>query len=156
MYKLHRRRDLMTFRGCIAAVVLSAGFASAALAHSGATGVVKQRMETMKSMGDTMKQLGAMMQGKQAFDAAIVAGRTSVMKQHAAELPKMFPKGSTQHPSEALPKIWESFEAFSKITSELESTSSALGDVKSADALPVAMTAVGKTCKACHQDYRKP
>lgn len=47
------------------AVLLIAG---TAMAHEGATGVVAQRMDLMKQMGQHMKALGAMLAGKTAFD----------------------------------------------------------------------------------------
>ena len=45
----------------IACGVLFAGVASAALAHSGATGLVKERMVAMSAMGDAIKSVAPMM-----------------------------------------------------------------------------------------------
>jgi cytochrome c556 len=127
-----------------------------ALAHSGATGIVKKRMETMKDVGAVMKELGAMVKGDASFDASTVARRADDLKTHAAGMPALFPEGSIHGPSEALPKIWEDFEGFSRIASDLESAATALSSVNEATALPAALGAAGKTCKTCHSDYRKP
>ncbi len=127
-----------------------------AQAHSGATGIVKKRMETMKDVGAVMKELGAMVKGDASFDASTVARRAGDMKFHAANMPALFPEDSIHGPSEALPQIWKDFEGFSRIASDLESAASALSLVKDATALPPALGAAGKTCKACHSDYRKP
>lgn len=129
---------------------------SLALAHSGATGIVKKRMETMKDVGAVMKELGAMVKGDVVFDAAIVARRGSDLKSHAAGIPALFPTGSIHGPSEALPQIWENFEEFGRIASDLESAAAELSGVTQPSALPAALIAAGKTCKACHTDYRKP
>jgi len=127
-----------------------------AQAHSGATGIVKKRMETMKDVGAVMKELGAMVKGDARFNASTVARRAGDMKIHAANMPALFPEASIHGPSEALPQIWTDFEGFSRIASDLESAASALSLVKDATDLPAALGAAGKTCKACHSDYRKP
>ena len=127
-----------------------------ALAHSGATGIVKKRRETMKDVGAMMKELGAMVKGDARFDASTVARRAGDLKIHTASMPALFPEGSIHGPSEALPQIWKNFEGFSRIASDLETAASALSSVTEATALPAALIAAGKTCKACHSDYRKP
>jgi len=127
-----------------------------AQAHSGATGIVKKRMETMKDVGAVMKELGAMVKGDARFDPSAVARRAGDLKVHAANMPTLFPEGSIHGPSEALPQIWKDFERFSRIASDLESAAAALSSVTEATALPAALGAAGKTCKACHSDYRKP
>ncbi|MEO9876354.1 MAG: cytochrome c [Anderseniella sp.] len=127
-----------------------------ALAHSGATGIVKKRMEVMKDVGAVMKELGAMVKGDVGFDASTVARRAGDLRAHAADMPTLFPEGSMHGPSEALPQIWEDFEGFSRIASDLESAAADLSAVTDPTALPAALGAAGKTCKACHSDYRKP
>ena len=126
------------------------------LAHSGVTGIVKKRMETMKDAGAIMKELRAMVKGEIVFDAATVARRGGDLKSHAASIPAHFPTGSVYGPSESLPKIWEDFERFSRMASDLESAATVLSGVAQPSALPAALVAAGKTCKACHTDYRKP
>ncbi len=125
------------------------------LAHTGATGIVKKRMDAMKEVGVVMKELGSMARGVSDFDTTTVAKRAGDLKAHAASIPSMFPEGS-HHKSEALPYIWEDFEGFSKIASDLETAAATLSTVKDVTALPGALGAAGKTCKSCHSDYRKP
>ncbi|WP_337660638.1 c-type cytochrome [Anderseniella sp. Alg231-50] len=143
---------------CTKLAVFAAIFAipTLALAHSGATGIVKKRMEVMKDVGAVMKELGAMVKGDANFDASTVARRAGDLKVHAAGMPALFPEGSIHGPSEALPQIWADFEEFSRIASDLESAAATLSGVTEAAALPAALGAAGKTCKACHSDYRKP
>ena len=143
---------------CVKFVVFAVFFSvpTLALAHTGATGIVKKRMEVMKDVGAVMKELGAMVKGDASFDALTVARRGGDLKTHAAAMPALFPEGSIHGPSEALPQIWQNFEGFSAIASDLESAATALSGVTEASALPAALGAAGKTCKACHSDYRKP
>lgn len=138
----------------VLAVVLTAP--ALTLAHTGATGIVKKRMEVMKDVGAVMKELGAMVKGDVTFDASKVSRRAGDLKAHAASMPALFPEGSIHGPSEALPRIWEDFEGFSGIASDLESAATALSLVTDATTLPAALGAAGKTCKACHSDFRKP
>ena len=98
----------MQFRRPSRAVILIAGILAAAsagsvLAHKGAKGIVGERMMTMKHMGEGMKTMAAMVTGKAPFAAGKVEGIAAKLKQHAAEIPGQFPKGSLQKPTEALP-----------------------------------------------------
>ena len=67
------------------AVFLTPGIAAA---HEGATGVVAQRMDVMKQMGQHMKALGAMLAGKTAFDGDVPShvanGRALLIDDYAA------------------------------------------------------------------------
>jgi cytochrome c556 len=113
-------------------------------------------MDVMEDVGAVMKELGAMVKGESSFDAATVSRRAGDLKAHAAGMPALFPEGSIHGPSEALPSIWEDFEGFSRIASDLESAATVLSSVTDATALSAALGAAGKTCKACHSDFRKP
>ena len=57
------------------AVVLLLAVPLASAAHSGATGIVKERMDAMKDIGRATKLVAAMFQGKQPYDAAAVRSR---------------------------------------------------------------------------------
>lgn len=129
-----------------------------ASAHGGATGVVKERMELMKSMGDRMKKMGAMVKGKVTFDSASIAVNAQEIKQAAPEINNLFPEGSTQKPSEALPRIWEEREQFDALTLSMIKEAGKLRDVATAGdrrSVMVQFVKLGKTCSACHTDFRK-
>lgn len=89
--------------------VLFAGFTLAAsglstlvFAHSGATGIVKERMDSMSAMGKTVKGLAAMMRGDVDYDANAVRNGAATIRSHAGNaLTRLFPKGSLGHKSEA-------------------------------------------------------
>ena len=51
-------------------IALTLTATGAVLAHSGATGVVKQRMDAMVDMGDKSKIVANMFKGKTEFDKA--------------------------------------------------------------------------------------
>ena len=106
----------------ITAVVI-AGSGLAALAHSGATGVMKERMDAMGEMGDAMKSLTPMMRGQTAYDPDVVRNAADTMVRHAGtQMTELFPEGSNGAPSEALDAIWEDWEEFAALAEALRTS----------------------------------
>lgn len=64
-----------------------------AFAHSGASGIVKERMESMKSISAAMKTAGNMIRGRSEFDPEKAQG-AAIEIEHAAQIPNLFPEGS--------------------------------------------------------------
>lgn len=92
----------------------------AALAHSGATGVMKERMDAMGDMGDAMKRLTPMMRGQTDYEPDVVRGAAETMIGHAgSQMTELFPEGSNGEPSEALDAIWEDWEEFAALAEAL-------------------------------------
>lgn len=130
----------------------------AALAHGGATGVVKERMEIMKKMGENMKRVGAMVKGKVDFDAAVIASDAQVIRDATPHATKLFPAGSSHKPSEALASIWEEWDQFSALFVKLREEADRLQQVaEKGDKRDIIrqFARVGKVCSSCHTDYRK-
>lgn len=138
------------------AVCLCGGLA---LAHSGATGIVKERMDAMKDIAAQMKQIGVMVKGEKAYSADVAAAAATVIAEHAGTMPSLFPEGSNDMPSEALATIWSDWGRFTQSAEELSITATTLSEVAgsatSADEIRVQFAAVGKTCSACHEGFRK-
>lgn len=126
-------------------------------AHKGATGIVMQRMMSMKSMGDGMKELAAMVTGKAPYDAAKAKTIATTIKEDAEGIPKQFPKDSIKGPSEALPSIWKDWDGFKGHADNLAMLSDKMiGSANDGKAVALGLFAqMGKTCSGCHQDYRK-
>lgn len=125
-------------------------------AHSGASGVVKHRMELMKSLGKSMKSLAAMFKGKTVYDPATVHKIAVRVQEHADKIPTMFPKGSNKHPSEAKATIWMNWSGFEESAGNLRSYAVAL-EQGSKDQIASRKTfkELAKSCKGCHQDFRE-
>ena len=138
------------------AILLAA--AVSAFAHSGAKGVVKQRMDAMGDIADQMKVLGAMMKKQTDFNPAAASKAADVIAGHASHIPTMFPEGSNEHPSEALPAIWADWAKFEAIASELKDGASELsvaaGSAQSAMDIAASFGKVAKTCISCHEGFR--
>ncbi len=105
-------------------VIASTGVA---LAHGGATGIVKERMDLMASVGKSMKTITEMFQGEKPYDPAIIRKAASSIGSHGGEqMTKLFPEGSIQGPSESLPAIWQEWERFSELSVDLTKYANAL------------------------------
>ncbi len=109
----------MSMQVWISAIAMtSIGFA--AFAHSGATGVMKERMDAMSEMGDAMKKLAPMMRGQTAYDPVAVRAAAETMIAHAgSSMTELFPEGSNGKPSEALNAIWEDWDEFAALAEAL-------------------------------------
>mgnify|MGYP006189648243 CR=1 FL=1 len=96
-------------------------------AHGGATGIVKERMDFMGSLGKAMKQLTAMMRGKTEYNEDEVRKIAVKIQNHGGDaMTKLFPKDSIDGPSEALPNIWQKWDQFEAYASRLKTYGLAL------------------------------
>lgn len=103
------------------AVLVTALTGAAALAHTGATGIVGERMEGMKMMGQAVREVAPMMRGEQPYDAAAVrAAAERISMQSGSAMTDLFPEGSTQEPSEAKPEIWTEWDDFTDLADQLK------------------------------------
>ncbi|MGH1431787.1 MAG: c-type cytochrome [Neptuniibacter sp.] len=99
------------------------------MAHGGATGIVKERMDAMGDMKDSMKEVSDMFKGKAPYDANKVRAAADVIKGHSGNaLTKLFPEGSLQHPTEAKAIIWDEWDRFSKLADHLGTLSEGLAN----------------------------
>lgn len=133
-----------------------------ALAHGGAQGVVKQRMDQMDEMKDAVKAISAMLKGRSAYDQGEMRALATTLQQRSGDaLVKLFPEGSLQKPSEALPVVWQEWDRFERLAGEQEMLSQRLLDALSADSAEKASAdtlkafkALSSNCKQCHDQYR--
>jgi len=83
--------------------------------------VVKERMDAMKSMGDAVKRIKPMMSGEAAYDeAAVREAAQAIAEEAGTAMTEKFPEGSTDHPSEVLPRTWDEWDRFTGLAEQLE------------------------------------
>jgi cytochrome c556 len=126
--------------------------------HQGATGVVKERMDMMAGIGEDMKGIKAMIQGERPFEAQVFTSHAESIRLAAPRIKNVFPLGSLEHPSEALPRIWEDWDRFTALVDQLTTESERLRDLAESQDRRVVVrqfARVGKTCRGCHTDFRK-
>lgn len=109
------------------AVIATVSITGAVWAHSGATGVVKERMDGMMAMGKSVKEITPMMRGQTDYDPERVRAFAEDMRQHSGEaLTRLFPEGTTGAPSEAKPNIWTDWDEFAALAEQLHILSEGL------------------------------
>ena len=101
--------------------------ATIAVAHSGATGIVLERMNGMTAMRDLIRDLTPMMQGTVPYDPIQVSEAGYVIASHAGETMRtLFPNGSLVGVTYAKPNIWAEWNDFAALADELRDYSEAL------------------------------
>lgn len=133
-------------------------FSATIWAHSNATGVVKERMDMMEELGDSMKTLKSLVRSQSAYDADQVADLAQGIEEMSNHIGAKFPEGSNDPPSEALPAIWEDWDRFTGLIEQMNAEAAKLGEITAeGDQRSVLrqFVALGKTCKSCHTDFRK-
>lgn len=134
-------------------------FAPPAGSHSGATGVVAERMEEMKAIAAAMKGIAGMQKDVAAFDGKAAHDAAAEIARRAARLPKLFPKGSSMHPSEARPVIWTNWQDFADRLSAMERQAKKLARTAAgaggAGEIDADFKALAASCKGCHEHYRQ-
>ncbi len=119
-----KRKPLIMVTAAMAITLATAG----AVAHGGATGIVKERMELMKTIGDAMKSLTAMMRGKETYEVERVRSLARTIGAHGGEkMTALFPDDSLDAPTEAMPTIWTDWERFEGLAGQLSDYATALG-----------------------------
>lgn len=103
--------------------------AAMAVAHTGASGVVLERMNGMTAMRDTVAELAPIMQGAVPYDAFIVSEGASVIASHAGKtMLSLFPEGSLEGVTYAKPEIWSDWQDFATLAEEMKLYAEALSE----------------------------
>ncbi|WP_434053765.1 MAG: cytochrome c [Roseibium sp.] len=146
-------------RSAALAVTLVGLAAGAALAHGGATGIVKERMDAMTDISRNVKSVGQMLKGTAVYNPEEIKRAANAISGHAGDaMTELFPEGSLKSPSEASPTIWEEWPEFVTFADSLETSARALEDLAAQDAdqksVAAAFGKVAATCKTCHEAFR--
>ena len=119
---------------------------------------IKYRQAGMRLMAAHFGRLGAMAQGKMAYDPKI-AGENADLVVVLAKLPfPAFAEGTDMDaPSHAKPEVWKEMPKFKEAAEKLQAEAAKLpAAARSGDLaqLKVAVGNVGKSCKACHDNFK--
>ena len=139
----------------IAALGLSLSSSPAALAHKGAMGIVKERMDKFEASEKATKRI------KQALsrgDTAVVMAEAKFLLSWAREMESYFPENSNQPPSEAKDEIWLQWDDFVGAIQSFDNAAQALIDAAETQnprAIDGAFKEMVRSCKSCHQQFRE-
>jgi len=151
---------MIKFSRILAAGAVTAALAAGAIAVEPATaaGVIKERQDGFKQHVKNIKAAGEA--AKQGTPSEAV-GPAKEMAAFAKTIPSLFPEGSTGtgDESRAKPEIWSNWDDFVQAAEANADAAEALAVTAAsgtAEEVGAAVKELGKTCGACHDDYRKP
>ena len=136
---------------------LSIGVAFA-MAHAGAKGIVKERMDLMSMVAGQTKTLAMMTRGRADINWEVVAKAGDKIAAAGQTFPTLFPEDSFKSPSEALKTILtdsEGFAAESQAMTDAGLALTASAETQDEEALKAAFGQLRGTCKSCHSGYRE-
>ncbi|WP_310389952.1 cytochrome c [Roseateles sp.] len=119
---------------------------------------VKYRKATFTVMGNHFGRISAMAQGKVPFDAAAATANAEIVAMMSMLPYSAFPEGT--HGSEkGTPKlnVWSERAKFDEAAKTMQGEAAKLvvaARSNNLDALKVAVGNTGKSCKACHDNFR--
>ena len=119
---------------------------------------IKYRQSAMTLMATHFGRVAAMASGKIPFDAKAAADNAAIAT-FISKLPFAgFVPGSDLGDTKAEPKIWTEMDKFKAGATKMQEAMAKL-DVAAKggnlDAIKAAVGETGKSCKACHDNYRK-
>jgi cytochrome c556 len=117
-------------------------------------GPIRDRVELMEGVGKNAKAIGGALKASKPADMVEPAnGIASVMDKFIT----LFPEGSSGQGSRAKPNVWSDKKKFDELAMQLKTEATALAAAaKSGGDVKTAASAVFKTCKGCHTDFREP
>lgn len=117
---------------------------------------IRQRQDLMKNNQEQARLLTGMARGQVPFDAATAQAVFQRIEQNARQIPALFPAGSQQGKTNALPVIWERKADFDVRATKLEQDAKAAqAGITDQASLQAALQRVGQNCGGCHETYRK-
>ena len=129
-------------------------FSAVSEAHKGATGVVKERMDSFKKSQQDIKALYASIRGGNLDE---IKTYSMSLAEWAAVMPEYFPEGSGGGVSDASAKIWEDFDGFKEAAKKFELAALSVvvaANLADKDAIMAAASTVGDSCKSCHRKFK--
>jgi cytochrome c556 len=119
---------------------------------------IKYRKAVFTVMANHLGRIGAMANGKVPFNAKLAAENAEVLT-HMASLPwSAFVEGSDKGETRAQPDIWKETDKVKASANKMQEEIIKLNAAaKSGDLAQIkaAFNPVAKTCKSCHDQYRK-
>jgi cytochrome c556 len=119
---------------------------------------IKYRKAAFTVMGAHFGRIGAMVNNRMPFDAK-VASENADLVADLAKLPFAgFGPGTDKGDTRAKPEIWTEMDKFNAGAKKMQEETAKLATAAKGgnlDAIKAAFGEAGKTCKGCHDSYRK-
>jgi cytochrome c556 len=128
------------------------------MAHEGAMGIVKERMDLMKALQKDMKTISAMLKGENPLDQALLQERAEAIAKAADIMVTLFPEDGTQGITEAKSTIWDNWDDFINEADAMglaaQNLSQVAQDQSNRASLSQPFRELSLTCSSCHDSYR--
>ena len=145
----------MNIFAAFASLILLTFPSTLVFAHSGATGIVKERMDMFKRSQQNLKAIKSHIRSE---DYESIIQLANEIRDWAIKMPEFFPEGSDYKPSEASPEIWQDFDGFKNAAIKNETAATRLisaAQLADQKAVIDGFKAVAGSCKSCHQSYKR-
>ncbi len=140
------------------ALALGSGYSLTALSQAKPDTLVKQRQAAMTLQGKYFGPMAGMAQGKIPYRADVVAYNASLLDALSRMPWDGFTDATKDVKSAALPAVWSEAAKFKQAQDNFQNAVQGLVRAsKGSDeaATKAAIGGVGKSCGACHQDFRQ-
>ena len=151
--------NLVSAVGVAGALYLGFGGFAGAQSASGPEAQVKEREQTMKTLGASMATTAKFLKGEGGTAEDVLKAATTIAEVAKRDPAVVFPEGTAVGvgDSAAKPEIWQNFAEVSKRWKAMEPAAMKLAEVAASGdkaAIGQAMQGVGRTCSNCHEDFR--
>ena len=153
MFRLSRLTLVILVVGAVGIISLLQPVVAAAAPAN----VIKYRKELMKASAHHITNIFSVLKGDTSYSGHIAANARAI-SDSAAMMIDIFPEGSGEGNTRALPSIWQDWPKFEAAAMALKTaaddlvSASGTGDMTT---IGTAAGAVGKACGGCHEPFRK-
>ncbi|MDP6952148.1 MAG: cytochrome c [Alphaproteobacteria bacterium] len=145
------------FAGLGLALAILIGGLPAVLAADEPANIIKYRRNVMAAIGGNMGNLAMVAKGNISF-AGNLAANARAIREGLGQAGQWFPEGTDTGETNALPKIWQDMPGFEQAMKDsIAAADDMIAAAETGDMQTVigGLGALGKTCKGCHEEYRK-
>ena len=139
-------------------VAVSTALAAGAVVSASAAdpeGIIKYRQAVMKGQAGHMGAMAGILRGEVEFKDDL-GWNADALAASTADLARLFPDGSGEGDTGALPAVWEDRAGFEKAADEAAKAGAALAEaVRSGGDVGAGFKAMGQACKGCHDNFRE-
>ena len=152
------KHSVKSFLIAVVALAAAAVALPAAAQFAKPEDAIKYRKSALSVMGAHFGRVAAMANGRIPFDAKAVAENVEIAT-YMSKLPYVaFIEGTDKGDTKAEPKIWAEKDKFNAAATKMQDEMVKLNvaaKTGNLDTIKAAVGETGKSCKACHDVYRK-
>lgn len=137
------------------AALISLGLSLPVFAQADAESDIAYRKAVMTVVGGHMKSMGTILKG--GIHADQLAYHANGMRDVSILAPDLFPAGSGDGKTDALPEIWSQPEDFNAAMDRYLTAANGMAEAAATGEMQQigpAMQKLGQSCKGCHDDYK--